>query len=62
MAWLPKDQNEARRAVWETLIVVRQQINKALGCHLKQGGFEFLTRAVMNELYPGKKSRTRKHS
>jgi hypothetical protein len=61
MAWsLPKDPNEARRVVWMTMIVVREQLNKALGCHLKEGDFEFLTKAVMDKMYPRKKSQRRK--
>ena len=27
--------NEARRVVYETMIVVREQLNEALGCHIE---------------------------
>jgi hypothetical protein len=58
MAWLPKDPNEAQHVVWETLILVRDQLNKALGCRLKKGDFEFLSKAAMSKMYPRKKPRT----
>jgi hypothetical protein len=50
MPWLPQKRSEAQHVVYETLVVVRDQLNKALGCHLKHGDFEFLAKAVMKKL------------
>jgi hypothetical protein len=50
MAWLPTNRSEAQHVVYETLVVVREQLNKALGCRLKHGDFEFLAKAVMKKL------------
>jgi hypothetical protein len=55
---VPKNRNEARRIVYETLIVVREQLNKALGCRIRGGDLEFLTKAIMDKLdkkYYGRK-------
>jgi len=60
MAWLPENPNEARHVVFETMIVLRQQLNKALGCHIKTGDLEFLTRAVMDKMYRRGKPRKKK--
>jgi hypothetical protein len=61
MSWeIPKDRNEARRVVWETVKVVRIQLNKALGCRLQQGDLDYVTDSVMHKLYPMKKSRKKK--
>lgn len=53
-AWFPRNQNQAKHVVWQTLIVIRHQLNKALGCRLRQGDFEFLSKAIMKKLYSGK--------
>src|SRR2546422_10293143 len=35
----PKVRNEARRVVYETMILVREQLNEALGSHIRIGDF-----------------------
>lgn len=54
MNGLPK-KNEGRRVVWLTLSIVRQQLNKALGCRIKSGDLEPLTQSVLDSIYPRKK-------
>src|SRR6266566_6754639 len=57
--------NEARRVVYETMIVVREQLNEALGCHIRIGDFKFLITAIMDKLnkgITGNSSETRKNS
>jgi hypothetical protein len=50
MLELPKERNEALRVVYDTMIVLRQQLNKALGCKLKSGDLQWLTDVVMASL------------
>jgi len=42
------------------MIILRKQLNKALGCKLKRGDFEFLTKSVMKSLYGPAKHRSLK--
>ena len=44
---LPEDRNEALRVVFDTMIVIRGQLNKALHCNLKAGDLQWLTDVVM---------------
>ena len=60
MAGLPKDRNEALQVVWRTMIVIRQQLNKALGCNLRSGDLQQLTDMVMDKMYPRKKQQKAK--
>src|SRR2546427_1797059 len=62
---LTEVRNEARRVVYETMIVVREQLNEALGCHIRIGDFKFLITAIMDKLnkgITGNSSETRKNS
>jgi len=59
MAGLP-NRNEALQVVWRTMIILRQQLNKALGCNLKSGDLQQLTDMVMNKMYPRKKPKRAK--
>jgi hypothetical protein len=50
MLELPRERNEALRVVYDTMIVLRHQLNEALGCKLKSGDLQRLTDLVMAKL------------
>jgi hypothetical protein len=56
-SWYPEDRAQAEHVIWQTMIILRKQLNKALGCKLKDGEFEFLTKSVMKSLYGSSKTK-----
>jgi len=55
--WYPEDRGQAEHVVWQTMIILRKQLNRALGCKLEQGNCEFLSKSVMRSLYGQNRSR-----
>jgi hypothetical protein len=60
MSWKMPEREEAQHVVWETMHVLREQLNSALFCNIKKGDLEVLTKIVMDRLdqrYYGKKKK-----